>query len=195
MPVRPARISPGAVSFHGLGEVGRGHGLVLQHQILVEEAVPAEVETVEQHLLGGPAPGGVGGSVFGEIALVLVERGILGDQVIDHPDALCLGAVDHVAANYQRLGAAEPDVARQAEGPEPGDQPFLDRGQPELGRRRADADVAGQRKLQTAADGIAVNQAEDQFVHRLEHPERRVPHIEITRLDPPRGEMLEIDPG
>ena len=33
----PARIAPGAVSLHGLGEVGGGHGLALQHQILVEE--------------------------------------------------------------------------------------------------------------------------------------------------------------
>ena len=93
------------------------------------------------------------------------------------------------------MARAEADVAREPPGAETGDKPLLDGRQTELRIRRADTHVRGQGQLQAAAQGVAVNQAEDQLVHGLEDAKGPFPKIEIARLDEAVGQVLQIDAG
>ena len=123
----PGRITARPIGFHAFGEIGPGDRLFLKHQVLPEERVPAQVETVGQQLLGRPGGCGVGAGVLGQPALEVFQSAVFFHEVIDHADAFRFPPVNHVAPDDQGLGAPEPHVARETEGPEAGNQTFLDR--------------------------------------------------------------------
>src|SRR5712691_11840023 len=100
---------------------------------------------------------------------------ISGHDAVHEADPVALLGRDHVTEVHELAGAREPDAQGEALcAAEPRDQPEVDLGLPEPCALRRDDQVAGERQLQPAAEGDAVERGDDRHVELLEPREHLV---------------------
>src|SRR3712207_1105733 len=88
--------------------------------------------------------------------------------MVDEPESKRLLRSDHLAGEDQATRRTEPDQSRQPEGGHAREKTFLDGRQPESAVAAADADVAGDRELEPAAQAVAVEGGNHDLVHQLD---------------------------
>jgi hypothetical protein len=103
-------------------------------------------------------------------------------------------AVTELAKQTQLLGTAQSDVASQTPWPHAGDESLLDRRKPTFGRSRRNPNIASKRQLEAAPDEVAMKQADNELIHRLEAVQKTFPRLKIRVVNLPLGECLEIYP-
>ncbi len=134
---------------------------------LVPALVGGPVAAADGDLLGGDqGQGPVGRDPFGQFDGFVAGLAVV-DHVVDQADLGGAGRVDRVAGeqHLQGQGARDP-LGQQHRPARPGQQPALDLGHAEPGRRAGHHQVAGQQELEAAGQGPAFGRADQRLARR-----------------------------
>src|SRR3954471_19775884 len=171
-------------------------GLAQRHQLPLHVGVQPRLglEQLADHaLVAREGERRVGGDRRGVGDGALRQLGV-GDDLVDHPPLQRDGGADVAAREEQVARPRHPDDVDEA--PQAGvrvDEAQLRRRHAELGRLRGEAQVAGERELETAADGVAVEGGDGGIGEAVERLDRIMEGVGDQRLGPV-GEIVTPGP-